>query len=92
MRAMPKHSFNADEAAESILSLVERALRDKTEFLNRLIILHGRLTIETIMQERQQALADTPALHDQSTQQGHAHHTKPANPISYRTRRPRPKA
>ena len=62
MRAMPKHSFNADDGAEDILTLVERVIRDKTEFLNRLIVLHGRGTIETIMAERQQALHDAQAL------------------------------
>lgn len=62
---MAKHSFNADESAEEILTTVERVLRDKTEFINRLISIHGRATIHTIMRERQQAMHDalreTPA-------------------------------
>ncbi len=62
MRAMAKHSFNADDEAEEILLLAERALRDKTEFLNRLINKHGRQVIHTIMTERQKAVAD--ALHE----------------------------
>ena len=66
MRAMPKHSFNADSTAEDVLTLVERVIRDKTEFLNRLIALHGRPTIETIMAERQQALRDAQSLREES--------------------------
>jgi len=66
MRAMPKHSFNADAGAEDILTLVERVIRDKTEFLNRLIVLHGRGTIETIMAERQRALHDARELREDS--------------------------
>lgn len=56
MRTMAKHSFNADDDAESVLTTVEQVLRDKTEFLNRLIVAHGQAVIQSIMRERQDTL------------------------------------
>lgn len=56
MRAMPKHSFNADDTTEGVLTTVEKVLKDKTEFLNRLVTTHGEAMIRHIMNERQRAL------------------------------------
>lgn len=55
MRTMSKHSFNADDDSESVLATVEAVLKDKTEFLNRLIQMHGQAVIQSIMRERQDA-------------------------------------
>jgi len=39
-------------------------LRDKTEFINRVIAIHGRATVEAIMRERQDALHDALREHE----------------------------
>lgn len=86
MRVMAKHSFNADVNAEEILSTVELVLRDKTEFINRLITIHGRATIHTIMREREQALHEslretpTPPAPYKPSRKGDTSHTRRPKP------------
>jgi len=52
-----KHSFNADDDAESLLRAADRALRDKTQFINRCIRQAGPTIIKTINNERNKAVA-----------------------------------
>jgi hypothetical protein len=53
-----KHTFNADTEAESLLQAATKALRDKTEFINRCIQYAGPAIIKTINDERNQAVAE----------------------------------
>ena len=64
MREMAKHSFNADDTSEAILVTVDLVLRDKTEFLNRLISVHGHATIQLIAADRQRVLHEALELRD----------------------------
>jgi hypothetical protein len=56
MRTMAKHSFNSDGTAEEILAVAVTTLRDKTQFLNRLIQDYGPTMIHRLMDERNQLL------------------------------------
>lgn len=52
-----KYSFNADDAAESLIEAAEKAIRDKTEFINRCIMAAGADVLATINHERNTAVA-----------------------------------
>ena len=48
-----KHSFNADDVAETYLRAAEMRLHDKTEFINRCIRHGGESIISAIAAERE---------------------------------------
>lgn len=88
---MAKHTFNADDDVQPLLTRAQRVLKDKSEFLNRLIRQHGAAMIKIIHAERGEDMQQDELRESQTGDQ-----PTPAPPplpmpvIYHRARKPRP--